>query len=65
MLKERKRLITYYKIYGIIALNKHVNAYHFIIMNFFEEINNEIIRNVEKQPTKKRPNVPMNAICFF
>jgi hypothetical protein len=34
-------------------------------MNFFEEINNEIIRNVEKQPTKKRPNVPMNAICIF
>jgi hypothetical protein len=28
----------------------------------FEEINNEIIRNVERQPTKKRPHVSANAI---
>jgi hypothetical protein len=30
---------------------------------FFEkEINNETIRTIEKQPTKKRPNVPTSAI---
>jgi hypothetical protein len=47
--KERKGLIIYYKTYGIIDLKKHVYANHFIIVKKFEEeINNEIIRNVEK-----------------
>jgi hypothetical protein len=30
-----------------------------------EEINNEIGRIVERQPTKKRPNVPTSAIFLF
>jgi hypothetical protein len=30
-----------------------------------EGINNEIIGSVEKQPTKKRPDVPRNAISIF
>ncbi len=48
-IKERKRLITYYKTYGINAHKKHVNAYHSIIVEKFEEkFNNEIIGNVEK-----------------
>jgi len=55
--KERNGLITYYKNYGITIFKKHVNANHFIIAKKFEEINNEIIRNVEKQPAKKRPIV--------
>ncbi len=39
--KERKGLITYYKIYGITALKKHVDANHFIIVKKFEkEVNN-------------------------
>jgi hypothetical protein len=64
--KERKGLITYYKTYGIIILKKHVNAYHSIIMKKFEEeINNGIIEIVEKQPTKRRPNVPRSVISFF
>ncbi len=65
--KERKGLITYYKTYGITTLKKHVDADHFIIVKKFEEeINNEIGRIIEKQPTKKRPNVPTSAItCFF
>jgi hypothetical protein len=64
--KERKRLITYYKTYGIITLKKHVDADHFIIAKKVEkEVNNEIIRNVEKQLAKKRPNVPTSAISAF
>ncbi len=64
--KERKGFVTYHKIYGIIALKKHVDVDHSIIVKKFEEvINNEIIGSVEKQPTKKRPNVPRSAISVF
>jgi hypothetical protein len=63
--KERKGLITYYKTYGITILKKHVDANHSIIAKFFEKINNEVIGNVEKQPAKKRPTIPMSAICVF
>jgi hypothetical protein len=65
-IKERNNLITYYKTYGITVLKKHVDANHFIIANKFEEeINNEIIGSVEKQPTNKRPNVLASAISSF
>ncbi len=63
--KERG-LKNYYRTYGIIALKKHVDVDHSIIVKKFEEvINNEIIGSVEKQPTKKRPNVPRSAISVF
>jgi len=62
-IKKRKWLITCYKTYDIIVLKKHVNVDHFIIAKKFEEkINNEIIGSVERQPTKKRPNVLASAI---
>jgi hypothetical protein len=32
------------------------------VKKFEEEINNEIIRSVERQPMKKRPNVLTSAI---
>ncbi len=42
-------MITYYKTYGIIALKKHVDAYHSIIVKKIEEeINDEIIGIVER-----------------
>jgi hypothetical protein len=64
--KNKKGLIIYYKTYGIIVLKKHVSAYHSIIAKKFEEeINNEITKNVERQLTKKGPNVPANAISTF
>jgi hypothetical protein len=64
--KEIKRLITYYKTYGIIALKKHVDVDRSIIVKFFEEeINNETIGTVEKQLAKKRSNVPASAISIF
>jgi hypothetical protein len=35
-------------------------------VKFFEkEINNETIRTIERQPKKKRPNVPTSAIFVF
>jgi hypothetical protein len=52
--KERKDLVTYYKTYAIIVLKKHVNVDHSIIAKKFEkEINNEIIKSVERQLAKK------------
>jgi len=64
--KERKGLKTYHKTYDIIALKKHVDVDHSrIAKKFEEEINNEIIGSVEKQPTKERPNVPRSAIFVF
>jgi hypothetical protein len=64
--KQRKGLITYYKTYGITALKKHVDVNHYVIVKKFEEeIDNEIIKNVERQHVKKRPNVPTNAISTF
>ncbi len=63
---ERKWLIIYYKTCGLITLKKDVDADHFIIVKKSEEeINNEIGRIVERQPTKKRPNVPTSAIFLF
>jgi hypothetical protein len=47
-------------------LKKHVDTNHSIIAKKFEEeFNNEIIKSVEKQLAKKRPNVPANAISIF
>ncbi len=34
-IKERNGLITYYITYNIIILKKHLDADHFIIVNFF------------------------------
>jgi hypothetical protein len=64
--KKIKRLIIYYKTYGIIVLKKHVDVNHSIIVKFFEEkINNEIIGTIEKQPVKKRSNVLASAMFVF
>jgi hypothetical protein len=35
------------------------------VKKFEEEINNEIIGSVERQPAKKRPNVPTSVIFVF
>ncbi len=56
--KERKGLITYHKTYGITTSKKNVDVDHSIIAKNIEgKINNVIIKNVERQPTKKRPNI--------
>jgi hypothetical protein len=53
--KERKGLVTYYKIYGIIISKKNVDVYHSIIAKKIKEkIKNLIIKIVETQPTKKK-----------
>jgi hypothetical protein len=35
------------------------------VKEFEDEINNETIGTVERQPTKKRPNVPTSVIFVF
>ncbi len=43
-----------------------MDANHSIIVIFLEkDINDETIRTIERQPTKKRPNVPTSAIFVF
>jgi len=63
--KERKGLITYYKIYGIIVLKKHVDVNHFIIANKIEEkINNEITKSVEIKLQRKM-SCPIKCNFYF
>jgi hypothetical protein len=42
-----------------------VDANHVLIVNNFEEVNGPIRGSLEKQPTKKRPNVSRNEISKF
>ncbi len=63
--KERRGLITYYKTYGIIALNKHVDANHYVIAKKFQkEINNEITKKLKKI-CKKKTKCPSKCNFFF
>jgi hypothetical protein len=61
--KKRKGIITYFKKNGITTLKKHVDANHDVLAKRFEEEVKFPLRNiVEKQPTKKRPNVSNSKI---
>jgi hypothetical protein len=52
--KERRRVITCSKNNGIIALEKHVDAYHAALAKRFEEEVKFPLRNLlERQPTKE------------
>jgi hypothetical protein len=65
-IKNRKRLITHYKTYGIIGLKKNVDVDHAIFVSFFEEDINSPIRGlVERQLIKTRFNVLGIVISFF
>ncbi len=56
--KENRKIITYSQKNGIIALKKHVDAYHVVLAKRFDEELNSPLRNVfKKQLAKKRPNV--------
>jgi len=58
-----KDLITYYKIYGISSLKKHVDANHAIIAKTFEEgVHSPIKGPIERQPTNKKFNVSNTII---
>jgi len=64
--KERKRLITYSKTYGITIFKKQVNVDHSLIVKFFEEeINYEIIGTIERQPIKKGQMFQQVQYLFF
>jgi hypothetical protein len=51
--KEIKRLITYYKTYGITTFKKHVDLNHVIIVKKKEAINGRIKGTLERQPANK------------
>ncbi len=56
--KLPKGLISYYKINGIFALKKHVDAKHNLLAKKLDEEVNSLVRTQgERQPTKKRQNV--------
>jgi hypothetical protein len=56
--KERRGIITYFKKNGITILKKHVDADHVVLAKRFEKKMSFPLRNIlEKQPTKKKPNV--------
>jgi len=60
-MQTRKGLITYNITNGIATLRKHPN-----ILKMFEEEINCPLKEDERQPSKKRPNVSSNSIsCFF
>ncbi len=64
--KERRKIITYFKKNGIIVLKEHVDANHVVLANRFEEeMNSPLGKILEKQPTKKRPNVSNFEISKF
>jgi hypothetical protein len=64
--KKRKGIITFFFKNGITALKKHVDANHAILVKIFEEEVNFPLKNIlEKQPTKKRPNVSNFKISEF
>jgi hypothetical protein len=53
-IQHRKRLITYYKTYGVIRLKKHVDVDHVIIIaKAIEEEVNSLIRGLVKKTTNK------------
>jgi hypothetical protein len=49
---------------GIIALRKHVNSNHCNIFLKIEEVNSPL-KEDQKQPSKKRPNMSSNSISIF
>jgi hypothetical protein len=63
--QTRKGLIIYNTIIGITALKRHVNLDHSNVLNFFEEEMNCPLREKEKQPSKKKPNISSNSIFNF
>ncbi len=64
-MQARKWLIIYNTTNGIIALRKHVNLNHCNIIFKFEEEINWLLREYERQPSKKRPNIFPNSIASF
>jgi hypothetical protein len=64
-MQTRKGLITYNITNGITALRKHINSNHPNIFLKFEEKINCPLKENEKQPSKKRPNVSSNYMSSF
>jgi len=63
--QARKGLIIYNTIIGITTLKKHVNLDHSNVLNFSKEEMNCPLKEEEKQPSKKKPNISSNSILFI
>jgi hypothetical protein len=63
---KREGIITYSKKNGIIALEKHVDANHVVLVKRIEEKVKSPLKNVlEKQLAKKKPNMSNSKISKF
>jgi hypothetical protein len=58
-------IIIYNTTSGIFALRKHINSYHCNIFKFFEKEVNCPLKEDERQPFEKRPNISSNSISSF
>jgi hypothetical protein len=63
--QTKKRLTIYNTRNDKIALIKHVNVDHFIIIFKIKEEVKNLLREEEKQPTKKRPHIFSSSISNF
>ncbi len=63
--QARKGLVIYNSSNRITAVRTHVNSNHPNIVLKIEEKINCPLREDEKQPSKKRPNVYFNSISSF
>jgi outer membrane lipopolysaccharide assembly protein LptE/RlpB len=62
-IKVRKGVISYLKTNGIVIFKNYVDVEHTLIAKKFEEeVSNPMRSGLEKQLTKKRPNVSTNEI---
>ncbi len=63
--QARKWLIIYNTTNGITPLRNYVNLNHFNILKQFEIEVNFLLREDERQPSKKKPNIFSNSIFSF
>jgi hypothetical protein len=63
--QARKGLIIYNTTNGIVTLKKHVNLDHSNISKKFEEKNSCHLRQDERKPSIKRPNISSNSTSNF
>jgi hypothetical protein len=63
--QARKGSIIYNTMNGIVTLKKHINSNLFFLIIFFEDKVNYLLREEEKQPSKKRLNISSNSTFIY
>jgi len=64
-IQVRKGITIYNTTNGITTLRKHVNVDHSNVLKKIEREVNFLLREEEKQPSKKRSNISFNSISSF